>query len=325
MKKVFLIVLILSLLLPACLAEGGGIDYRFADAKEAAELLLGNRDYYDNLTQNDLNFRMQKLNATLEELEAFTAQQTLDFTDAEKESIDQAMDRIQRVCAERGYTLPPMDDIVFAKTTMREECDAWAYTHGTQIYLGKSMLKFGLSDDPAIKDSFDDVIAHEIFHCLTRNHPDFRAAMYAILGFTVVDDDYEFSPVIRDQIIANPDVEHHNSYAAFDINGRMTNCVVVFTTRKPFTQKGDSMFDEMQTGLVPIDDTTTIYTSSDAANFWDLFGRNTDYVIDPEETLADNFADTIIYGLDSMDYKNPEIILAIDALLKGGSAVEAAA
>lgn len=85
------------------------------------------------------------------------------------------------------------------------------------------------------------------------------------------------------------------------------------------------MFDEMQTGLVPIDDTTTIYTSSDAANFWDVFGRNTDYVIDPEETLADNFADTIIYGLDSMDYKNPEIILAIDALLKGGSAVEAAA
>lgn len=325
MKKVFLIVLILSLLLPACLAEGGGIDYRFADAKEAAELLLGNRDYYDNLTQNDLNFRMQKLNATLEELEAFTAQQTLDFTDAEKESIDQAMDRIQRVCAERGYTLPPMDDIVFAKTTMREECDAGAYTHGTQIYLGKSMLKYGLSDDPAIKDSFDDVIAHEIFHCLTRNHPDFRAAMYAILGFTVVDDDYEFSPEIRDQIIANPDVEHHNSYAAFDINGRMTNCVVVFTTRKPFTQKGDSMFDEMQTGLVPIDDTTTIYTSSDAANFWDVFGQNTDYVIDPEETLADNFADTIIYGLDSMDYKNPEIILAIDALLKGGSAVEAAA
>ena len=53
-------------------------------ALEAAELLLSNRDYYDHLNQNDLNFRMQKADATLEELEAFAAAQTLDLTDAEK-------------------------------------------------------------------------------------------------------------------------------------------------------------------------------------------------------------------------------------------------
>jgi len=81
----------------------------------------------------------------------------------------------------------------------------------------------------------------------------------------------------------------------------------------------------MVTGLVPIDDMATMYTADEAANFWDVFGRNTDYVIDPEETLADNFADTMIYGVDGKDYKTPEIIQAIDALLKGDSSVEAAA
>ena len=325
MRKIVLLMVAVCLLLPACLAEGGGIGYRFADAKEAAELLLGNRDYYDNLTQNDLNFRLQKLGGTLEELEALVAQQTRDFTDAEKARIDQSMTLIQQNCAERGYTLPPMDDIVFAKTTMHEECDAGAYTHDTQIYLGERMMQYGFNDDPAVQAFFDTVVAHELFHCLTRNHPDFREAMYAILGFTVVDDDYVFAPEIRDMIIANPDVGHHNSYAAFDINGRMTNCVVVFTTQKPFAQAGDSFFDEMVTGLVPIDDMTTMYTADEAANFWDVFGRNTDYVIDPEETLADNFADAMIHGLDGKDYKTPEIIRAIDALLKGDSAVEAAA
>lgn len=325
MKKTFTLLLILSLLLPACLAEGSGIGYRFADAKEAAELLLSNRNYYDNLTQNDLNFRLQKLGGTLEELEALAAEQTRDYTDAEKARIDQSMALIQKNCAEWGYTLPPMDDIVFAKTTMREECDAGAYTHGTQIYLGERMMQYGSYDDPAVQAYFDTIVAHELFHCLTRNHPDFRAAMYAILGFTVVDEDYVFAPEIRDTIIANPDVGHHNSYAAFDINGRMTNCVVVFTTQKPFAKAGDSFFDEMVTGLVPIDDMTTMYTADEAANFWDVFGRNTDYVIDPEETLADNFADTMIHGLDGKDYKTPEIIRAIDALLKEDSAVEAAA
>ena len=324
MKKALVLVMILSLL-PACLAESNALGYRFADASEAAELLLGNRDYYDNLTQNDLNFRLQKLDGTLAELEAFAAEQTLDYTDAEKARIDQAMDTIEKNCAEWGYTLPPMDDIVFAKTTMLEECSAGAYTHGTQIYLGERLMKCGFDDDPAFQAYFDTTVAHELFHCLTRNHPDFRAAMYAILGFTVVDDDYVFAPEIRDKIIANPDVGHHNSYATFDINGKMTNCAVVFTTLKPFAEAGDSFFDGMVTGLVPIDDMTTMYTSDDAANFWDVFGRNTDYVVDPEEAMADNFSYIIIYGLDGMEYQTPEIIQAIDELLKAGFAADEAA
>ena len=240
MKKAFILLLILSLLLPACLAESSapGLSYRYVDADEAARLLLDNRNYFDNLSQNDLNFRMQKLDATLEDLEAFIAKQTRDFTDAEKARIDQAMERIRENCDAWGYVLPPMDDIVFAKTTMREECDADAYTHGTQIYLGEDLIKKGFDDDPKVQAHFDTIVAHELFHCLTRNHPDFRAAMYGILGFTGVDSDYEFAPEIRERMISNPDVEHHDSYATFDINGMPTNCVALFTTGKPFEKKG---------------------------------------------------------------------------------------
>lgn len=325
MKKAFILLLILSLLLPACLAEGDGIGYRFADAKEAARLLLSNRDYYDNLTQNDLNYRLQKLDATLQALEAFAAKQTLDYTDAEKARIDQAMATIEKNCAERGYVLPPMGDIVFAKTTMAEECDAAAYTHGTQIYLGESLMNNGSGDDTEVRAFLDSIVAHELFHCLTRNHPDFRAAMYGILGFTVVDEDYVFPPEIREQIISNPDVEHHNSYAAFEINGELKNCAVLFSTSKPFRQAGDNFLVEMMTALVPVDNLSTMYTAADATNFWDVFGRNTDYVIDPEETLADNFSYAIIYGPDGMEYRTPEIIQAIDEQLKAGFAAEAAA
>jgi hypothetical protein len=235
------------------------------------------------------------------------------------------MERIRENCDAWGYVLPPMDDIVFAKTTMREECDADAYTHGTQIYLGEDLIKKGFDDDPKVQAHFDTIVAHELFHCLTRNHPDFRAAMYGILGFTVVDSDYEFAPEIRERMISNPDVEHHNSYASFDINGTPTNCVVLFTTGKPFVKKGDSFFDNMVTGLVPIDDMTTMYTSGDAANFWDVFGRNTKYVVDPEETMADNFSFAVIYGLDGKKYETPEIIQAIDKLLKAGFAAGEAA
>lgn len=288
--------------------------YRFVDHVEAADLLLSERRYYDNLTQNDLNFRMQKLDATPEELEAFTREQTRDFTEAEMAVIDGAMQKILAVCEERGYHLPALYDVVFAKTTMHEECDAGAYTHGTKIFLGEAVLNYGLRDESVYQLYFQNVVAHELFHCLTRNHPDFRKDIYEILGFTVVEEDYVFPQEIADAIISNPDVGHHNSYAAFEINGVMRNCVVVFTAGM-FEKPGDNFFSSEQTCLVPIDTLDVMYRSEDAANFWDVFGRNTGYVIDPEETLADNFAMLMIYGTER-DYETPELIFSIDAYLK---------
>lgn len=323
MKKLLIVLMYVLLTLPAALAEGA-FQYRFVDANEAAELLLSNRNYHENMNQEDLNFRMQKLDATLEELEAMVAGETRDYTDAEKVAVDEAMAAIDATCGERGYALPATEGIVFAKTTMREECDAAAYTHGTQIYLGERLLAKGLSEDPKDQAIFRQIVAHELFHCLTRNHPDFRRDMYGILGFTVVDEDYDFAPAIRERIISNPDVDHHNSYAAFEIDGEMKNCAVVFIAGKPFEKPGDNFFSSMVTGLVPIDDLTTMYTSKDAANFREVFGRNTDYVIDPEETLADNFAYTLAYPLDGRDYASPEIINAIDAYLKSLAGEKAA-
>ena len=57
-----------------------------------------------------------------------------------------------------------------------------------------------------------------------------------------------------------------------------------------------------------------------AANFDEVFGTNTGYVIDPEECLADNFSYAVIYGEQGPDgngYPNPEIIEAITAYLAG--------
>ena len=309
--------LLLALTMGVCAAEGTQLEYRFADADEAAELLISNRTYYEGLTQNDLNYRMQTLGATLEALEAHAVKQTRDWTEVEMAAVDDAIAEIKATCAERGYELPATDGIVFAKTTMQEECDAGAYTHGTQIYLGERVLGLAGTQDGDLRTYFRWIVAHELFHCLTRNHPDFRRDMYALLGFTVEDADYVFAPEVAERVIANPDVGHHNAHAAFDIDGEMKECVVVFTT-KPFEKPGDSFFDEMVTGLVPIDDLSKMYTFDEAANFWDVFGRNTDYVIDPEEALADNFAYTLTYGLDR-EYRTPGLIEAIDATLTGAA------
>ena len=86
--------------------------------------------------------------------------------------------------------------------------------------------------------------------------------------------------------------------------------------RSDAVQPGDMFFAYGATGLVPVDEPDTLYFSTDAANFDDVFGRNTGYVIDPEETLADNFAYALVYGPEGREYPNPEIINAILDYLK---------
>ena len=319
MKNIGFLVLTSALFVSAaCFAEETSFSYRFADAAEGAELRLSHTEYFDNMGRYDLEYRLQKKDATLEELKTFAAGQMLDFTEEEKSILADGMDDIAGICDERGYVLPDEGDIVFVKSTMKDEQNAAAYTHGNEIYVGESLLSDGLSDDPEVQAEFKEVLAHELFHCLTRNNPDFRRDIYGILGFTVEDEDYEFPQQIKDIIINNPDVEHHDSHAVFSIDGEEKDCVVIFTTTKPFEKEGDSFFHYAMTGLVPVDGLDTVYSSDDADNFWDVFGKNTDYVIDPEETMADNFSYTIMYGPDGKEYETPGIIEQLDSYLKKG-------
>lgn len=293
-----------------------GLKYGFADAKEGAAYIKANKDYLEGLTQNDLDFRMQKKDATLEEYIAFAEQQVRDFTEKEKEGISACMQSIWEICEKNQYTLPDIGEVTFVKTTMQEEAGATAYTHGTHIYVGEGLISFLSSNYQWARDYGTTILVHELFHCLTRNDAGFREDMYGIIGFSIQEEEFAFSKEVREQMLSNPDVGKHNSYATFRIDGKDRECVVVLASTRPFQKSGDNMFNLMMVGLVPLDDLSVMYPSDSAENFWEVFGRNTDYVIDPEEALADNFSYAVMYGVNGMSYPSPEIIQEICDYLK---------
>lgn len=282
--------------------ESAGIPYRFASASEGIELRMANTDYFENMTQNDLDYRVGKLGATLEEMKAIAQEQGDEFTDAEKQGIEETMARIEERFEEIGFDYPSDLEIIFVKNKMKDEYGAVAYTHQNQIYLEGDNLDFMIS----IPGMLDGTIAHELFHILSRNNPEFRQQIYAVLGFTIAQEP-EFSPEIRSILASNPDVEAFDSYAMFDINGQMTKCAVVTLLKSPYSE-GAYLVDNFSTGIVPYDAPDTYYTIDQVSNFWDVFGQNSNYVIAAEEGIADNFASAVVYGMDGREYKNPEII-----------------
>lgn len=294
--------------------------YRLADAEEGAALLLANKAYYDGFSQNDLEYRMQKTDTDIDEYKAFAREQVRDFTDPERELIESCFLEMENTLAENGYILPPLEEIVFIKTTMAEECNVGGYTHGTQIYMSEDILDDAVGNSEGALEYLKTFFWHELFHCLTRCNPDFRADMYHIIHFTVQDEDFPLPPSVFEYHISNPDVEHHNSWASFLIEGKELRCFTDFVTTRHFEKPGDRFFDYATTALVPIDGSDRYYTPEQASNFDEVFGRNTDYVVDPEECMADNFSYAMAFGLDGPNgdgYPNPEIIEAILAALKG--------
>jgi hypothetical protein len=330
-KTVIAAVLVcLSLLLFSCQKDNpekptSKINYHFATLSEGQQLLAANDEYYNSMSQNNIDWRMRRTGASLDELKAFAQTCVRDFSDEEKTAITRAVAFIEAKLNAMGASLPfPENDIVFVRTTMQEESNAGGYTHKTEIYVGERMLRYGIpreGDDEATTESrwlyFNYAIAHELFHCLTRNSPEFRSQMYSLIGFTTTANDFVFSTDIQNRILINPDVEHIDNYAEFTINGVKRNCelLVLFTKtwEEAYAEVGDeaSFFKFNQAVLVPIDALDTYYPVEEVPDFWDIVGNNTDYVIAPEECLADNFGFTVVYGLDGKEYQTPELITSI--------------
>lgn len=332
MKTIFqwAIVAILSIYSTNMLAAGTTINYRLATANETRKLLQNNTDYYAKMNQMDIDWRVRKTGGTLAELQTMAWQQTRDWTDAERELMATAVGIVTDSLNSIGCQLPVPAEIVFAKTTQIEEGGSGGYTIKNVIFLGEMAMQACVpSAERTAEDNkfrlmwFTKLVAHELFHCVTRHSPAFRQKMYAQIGFTVMDHDITFPDAIMQRMGINPDVEHLDNYAEFTINGQKRRCELILLYDKSWAEasaeKGDRIvfFQFVKPGLVPLDDMSKVYDVTDATDFWTIVGRNTEYVISPEECLADNFSYAVVQGLyPATPYKSPQLIQNIITALK---------
>ena len=281
------------------------LNIRFASKEEGQQLIKSNS--YDNrLTQMDIDWRAKKENATLFELIAFAQRNVHDFTAADKNLVIQTVKFIENRLDELDCQLPLPGEIIFINTTMEDEGGAGAYTSGNMIFLNESCI---------VESYIEELIAHELFHCITRQSPEFRQKMYSQIGFTVMDRDIELPERIKRIQMANPDVEHIDNYAEFTIDGVKRKCTLITYYTRSWAEselQGPSalFFRNIGVALLPLDDLDHPYSISDASDFWEKMGSNTDYINAAEECLAVNFSYAIVNGPDML-YDTPQLIESI--------------
>lgn len=320
LKHQFLVVLCVAISTVASWAQSNKFAnsvFRFATRAEAQMLITELDDYTRNWNQFDIDVRLQKPQGRKSALLQFAMDQTLNWSDEEKARISKTMKSLDAEIKKQKYNLEFPKEIVFVKTTQKEEGNAEAYTRMNWIAIGEEALKS--SSDTDLKY----LVAHELFHLLTRQNAHFKKDMYQIIGFEVAEKEILFPSDLAEMRISNPDISRYDSYGTFTIGGQKQYCTMVIYTDKPYN--GNTLFDYMKIGLVPLNGEfipvqksgkTIIYSLDEAEDFYTQVGKNTSYVINPEEIMADNFAYTLI---GKKDLPNPEIIQKTQKVLKANN------
>lgn len=184
------------------------IKLHYIDAEQARTLLSQEDATTRQWSRFDYEARLGRKGGTRQELIRFIADQARDWSKEDKQRMQEAADTLNSHIKALNLSLSLPQEIRILKTTMAEEGGAGGYTRMDYIVVEEQIAHMK-------PQQVSYLLAHELFHVLTRNHPDFREKMYRLIGFSIAPEEFEVPADLRDVLISNPDVNRFDSYARF--------------------------------------------------------------------------------------------------------------
>lgn len=214
--------------------------------------------------------------------------------------------------------VPLPKDVLLIHSNGQESAHA-PYTRANAVVLPARAMQQGYSDA--------DLMAHELFHVVSRHAPDLADALYALVGF-------EPTPplawpaawaTIR---LANPDAPNNRHAMRLSENGRGARVMPVLVASRTTLNRaaGETFFSVMDVRLLEVepaadgrsmqavqrDGQPAFQPLQASREYLTRLGGNTGYVIHPEEALADNFA----FLCSGRSVRNPELLQRMEGILR---------
>ena len=303
----------------------------FADFQRAQKT-LGHKDRWARqLSDFDMGAR-QKTTAptTLNEFLDFAAGAGRDWTAVEKANWRTVVGKLSDAMQGLNLHVPDIDLI---KTSGEEEFGG-AYTRRHSIMFPEWATSLPATDSRGAYF----LLAHEVFHVLSRTDPRLRDDLYALLGFKSVDG-FEYPAELEDRRVSNPDSFESLHAVTVQAGGESVDVIPVFQSLLPLNEviQLPNFFDALDVVLLSVDPGTgealrdangdLIKYNFDNTNWIPLMLRNSSFIIQPEEILADNFATLMEWRSDGvLPPANPDgfpvndvdLLTAIEGVLASG-------
>jgi hypothetical protein len=296
-----------------------GSEVRFASEAEASSLLGAADDFTSMQTAFDRGVRMQTIDPVTEsDFLAFAAQQARVWTPDEEGAWQESAAALAEALDGLQLSLPP--EILFVKSTGAEEFGK-PYTRGAAIVMPESFL-----DIPA--DFRYLITAHELLHIATRFAPELRDELFPVFDFSAFGG-VQYPVSLDDRRLTNPDafsLDHWTTVVA----GTEHDVVPMLHSTEPVevAMTKANPQDFVQILLVEVDVATATVVEmlgqpvtfdaamTDYSQSFNTGTVNTDYIVHPEEMVADNFA-ALLQRRAGMPFEatKPELLDALEEAL----------
>jgi hypothetical protein len=297
---------------------GSNVVVSFASADAGRHLLTNRDEFITALSPFDRAGRMKTDRAVSEkEFLAFLQQSVLSWAPEETERIGGVLKTLGDKCAR--WPLPFPTNIVLIKTSGQEEGNA-CYTRQNAIVLPVSEARSAPAD-------LEGVLAHELFHILSRHNPGLRESLYGVIGFSRIDE-FALPDELRARQLTNPDgVDHGWSINVTNDGRALTVAPVLYSSQARYDAKKEGeIFDYLAFRLLEVEKADGrwrpklvsgrphLLEPRQVSGFYEQVGANSHYDIHPDEILAVNFV-WLLNGED--DLRPPRIIAGMKKVLRG--------
>jgi hypothetical protein len=262
------------------------VTIQVADSADAARFITQKDDYTASFSEFDVQGRFRdKEHHTEAEYLALAGKQMRTWTAAEEEKIKNAFEEIASALRAGKMNIQLPDTVLFIKSTCMEEFGAGGYTRKNAIILNKEE---GVNTP---------LVAHELFHVLSRHNPALRDKLYENIGFKPCNR-IDISKAMNGLNITNPDCPVISHYVTVDGE----DMVLVLHSKKPYDGGGVFEGDYIDISLLVVegdgknkkpmikDGKAVTYKLDEKMQLFSIIGSNTPYVLHPEEVCAEHFS-----------------------------------
>jgi len=279
----------------------------FLDSTEACSVIVVDKEegFFDKVGVTDMLIQMKRpfvdsLNRAqlLDEYKNFLRTEVTNFTEEEQEFCQRIMSRIE---TELGAIHPDLfpKPLRLIKLHGNHYGAGAFYTRENAILIPKQMLARRNAE------GFYETMLHEIFHIYSRYHPKEKAALYELIGFKSIGstDHLQMDEVLRSRILLNPDgINYAYAITIEDVDRSLSAIPLIVARARGYEADKSEFFDYLNFNLYPIrppysrlikvecqNDGSSRLNIKEISGFYEQIQRNTNYIIHPDEILADNF------------------------------------
>ena len=314
----------------------------FLDSLQAARAIVKDEveGFFDQITPLDMAIQMGKplpdtfhREALLADYRAFLRSDVESFSEEGQKLLREAFRQAFELTEKLHPGLFPTG-IRLIKTKGLHYGPSVYYTREDCIIIPENELREGN------RSGLLEVMLHEVFHIYSRYHPEEKKALYRLIGFEPITKPLSFPDSLAGRLLLNPDgidVSYAVTLKLPEDSQSVRAIPLIVSSQPNYSPALPQFFAYLDFQLYPIQEEAGSYrvvtqggyrsplpSPGKIANFFEQIGDNTNYIIQPDEVLADNFVFLVLaqageadFALSNYSERGQEVLRGIEQVLKG--------